>query len=118
MSRAVARAATAGWVGFVTANLTAAPAFAADPLGPSEGADPGTALGTGSALLLYVVGPLTLLLLIAAIVWLPGVRAGRYRPQRGWSASPVWFAGPPDPVAAVQDAHVGETARGGASGSW
>lgn len=118
MSRALPRAATAVLIGFATAALTATPAFAENPLGPSEGADPGTALGTGSALLLYVAGPLVLLLLIATIVWLPGVRAGRYRPQRGWSASPVWFAGPPDPVAAVQDAHVGETARGGASGNW
>ena len=118
MSRAVARAGTAGLTGFVMSALTVAPAFAQDPLGPSEGADPGQALGTVSALLLYVAGPLLLLLLVAAIVWLPGVRAGRYRPQRGWSASPVWFAGPPDPVAAVQDAHVGEITRGGASGSW
>ena len=55
----------------------------------------------------------------AALVWLPGMaKADRYRPQRGWSAAPVWFAGPPDPVAAVETADAGADTRGGASGDW
>jgi len=52
-------------------------------------------------------------------VWLPGaLRSHRYRPAKGWDASPVWFAGPPEPVAAVQAAEPGDVVRGGASGSW
>lgn len=119
MSRAVTRAATAGVTGLVTVLLTAAPAFAKDPLQDSEGADPGKGLSTGGALLLYVVLPLACAALISAIVWLPGaVRANRYRPNKPWTATPVWFAGPPHPVAAVQAASVGDVVRGGASGSW
>ena len=119
MSRAVARAATAGLTGLVTALLTASPAFADNPLGPSEGAVPGEGLSPGATLLLFVGAPVLGLLLVAAVVWLPGaVGSNRYRPQRGWTASPVWFAGPPDPVAAVQDAQVGDSMRGGARGSW
>ena len=119
MSRAVTRAATAGLTGLVTVLLTAGPAFAADPLGNSEGADPGKGLGTGGALLLYVGIPLISVALISAVVWLPGaVRANRYRPNRAWLAAPVWFAGPAEPVAAVQSAVTGDVVRGGASGSW
>lgn len=99
--------------------LAAAPALADNPLAPQEGADQGSGMSTGAALLLFVVLPVAILLLLSAVVWLPGaVRSGRYRPQRGWTAAPVWFAGPADPVAAVETAHVGTTARGGASGDW
>lgn len=113
------RAATAGLTGLVTVLLTAAPALAKDPLGPSEGADPGKGLGVAGALLLYVGAPLTLVAVISAVVWLPGaVRVNRYRPNKPWTASPVWFAGPPEPVAAVQAAELGDVVRGGASGSW
>ena len=120
MSRALPRAATAGLTGIVTVLLTAGPAFAGgNPIGPSEGADPGRGLGTGATLLLFVGGPLLMLMLVAGAVLLPGlVRANRYRPTKGWAAAPVWFAGPADPVTAVQDATVGDVVRGGASGSW
>jgi hypothetical protein len=119
VSRAVTRAATAGFAGLVTVLLTAAPAFAEDKLGPKEGADPGNGLGAGGTVLVYLVLPLTAALLISAVVWLPGaVRANRYRPNKGWLASPVWFAGPAEPVAAVQAAQLGDVVRGGASGSW
>ncbi len=119
MSRAVTRVATAGLAGLVTALLTAAPAFADNPIGPSEGADPGKSLGTGGTLLLYLVLPLVTVVLISAVVWLPGaMRSHRYRPNKAWTASPVWFAGPPEPLAAVQSADPGDVVRGGASGSW
>ena len=136
MNRVLSRAATAGLSGRVagamsvavavtvtvttlmTVLLTAAPAFAENPLGNAEGADPGKSLGTVVALLLYVALPLLALALIAAVVLLPGVRAHRYRPAKGWNASPVWFAGPPEPVAAVQAAELGDVVRGGASGGW
>ena len=101
--------------------LSAAPALASDrnPTGPADGDDPGKSLGPGATILLFVVLPLAVAAVVAAIVWLPGaLRSHRYRPARGWAAAPVWFAGPPEPVAAVQSAEVGDVVRGGASGSW
>lgn len=119
MSRAVTRLTTVGLSGLVTVFLTAVPALAADPVGPSEGADPGAGLGPAATLLLYVVTPVTACLLLAVVVLLPGaVRANRYRPAEGWSADPVWFAGPPDPQAALAGAQRGDVVRGGAHGSW
>ena len=84
------------------------------------GSDPGAAeVGATGAVLLYVLIPLAIALVIAALTWLPGmVRSSRYRPGAGWSAPPVWFAGPPDPAAAVETAQTGDLNRGGASGSW
>jgi hypothetical protein len=117
--RAATRVVTAGLAGLVTTVLTAAPAWAGDPLGPSEGADPGKGLGPGLAVLLYVGIPLAVFAVIAAVVLLPGaLRGHRYRPAEGWSAAPVWFAGPVDPDAAVAAAQPGDVTRGGASGSW
>lgn len=92
----------------------------ADHLGFVNGTAPETGgIGGFQALALFGLAPLSLLLVVAALVWLPGmVRGTRYRPAKGWSASPLWFGGPPDPAAAVEGAHVGEIVRGGASGSW
>lgn len=71
-------------------------------------------------LTILLILPLVIGGAIAAAAWLPGmVRGSRYRPQYGWSAAPVWFAGPSgDPVAAVVQAQAGELARGGTGGSW
>jgi hypothetical protein len=84
------------------------------------GYDPSAAeVGAAGAVVLYVLLPLAIALIVAALAWLPGmVRSSRYRPGAGWSAAPVWFAGPPDPAAAVEAAETGELNRGGASGSW
>ena len=84
------------------------------------GQDLGAAeVGASGAVVLYVLVPLLIALVIAALAWLPGmVRGSRYRPGAGWSAPPVWFAGPPDPAAAVEAAEAGDQNRGGASGSW
>ena len=99
--------------------LTAGPALADYPLGPSEGADPGAGLSPAATIGLYVGIPLAALLLVAALVWLPNVvGANKYRPGRAWAAAPVWFAGPVDAPAAVAAAEVGDVVRGGASGSW
>jgi hypothetical protein len=100
--------------------LSAGPAHAeTQNPGLIDGGDAASPIGVGTAIVLYVVLPLMLILLVAALVWLPGmVRGSRYRPQRGWTAPPLWFAGPIDPVAAVQSAEVGTTVRGGARGSW
>lgn len=71
-------------------------------------------------LALYLGIPLLIILLLAAAAWLPGVvRSRRYRPSGGWSAAPVWFAGPSgDPVEAVQSAQPGDDPRGGTGGTW
>jgi len=88
-------------------------------LGYEDGVAPAPSLTFLESLLLYVVAPAAILLLIAAVVWLPGmVRSSRYRPGRGWTAAPLWFGGPPDPAAAVESAVVGDVVRGGASGDW
>lgn len=119
MSRAVSRVAAACLTGALTTILTTAPALAGDPVGGSEGADPGKSLGPAGTILLFVVTPIGAFLLISALVLLPGaLRANRYRPAEGWDASPVWFAGPVDPDAAVAAAEPGDMARGGAHGSW
>ena len=102
-----------------TVLLTAAPALADNPTGPADGDDPGKGLGPGATILLFVVLPIAVATVIAVVVLLPGaMRTHRYRPAKGWTAPPVWFAGPQDAVAAVQSAEPGDVVRGGASGSW
>ena len=115
-----ARCAAAVPVAALGVVLAAGPALADhNPLAPQEGADEHAPISIGVALLLYGLLPLVILLVVAAISWLPGGRStARYRPTRGWSAAPVWFAGPADPVAAVETAHAGSRDRGGASGDW
>jgi len=69
--------------------------------------------------LLWVGLPLLLSAIIYALAWLPSARrTSRYRPQEGWNAEPVWFAGPADPLTAVERASTGDDARGGAGGAW
>ena len=85
-----------------------------DGVAPAEGG-----LTTLQTVLLFGVAPLAILLLIAALAWLPAMlRSSRYRPTRGWNAAPLWFGGPADPAAAVESAQTGDLVRGGASGSW
>jgi hypothetical protein len=93
---------------------------ATNHLGFEEGVAPQTeGISTLTAVVLYGLVPLLILLLVAAAAWLPGViRSNRYRPARGWTSRPVWFGGPADPAAAVESARVGDEVRGGASGSW
>ena len=100
--------------------LAAGPALAeGNPVGPSEGADPGPGLSAAGTIGLYVLLPLAILAAVTALVLLPGMmRGARYRPAKGWTAAPVWFAGPLDPAAAVAAAQPGDVVRGGGSGSW
>ena len=94
---------------------------ATNHLGFEDGVAPAAenSLTTMQAVLLYGLVPLAILLLTAALVWLPGmIRSSRYRPARGWNAPPLWFGGPADPAAAVESAQTGDVARGGASGNW
>lgn len=103
-----------------TVLLLAGPALAGgNPLGPREGADPGPGLSAAGTLAVFVLVPLAILGVISALVLLPGqLRGARYRPAKGWSVPPVWFAGPVDPVAAVAEATTGDVVRGGGSGAW
>jgi hypothetical protein len=116
LSRSAAAAASA----VATVVLTAGPALAdRNPVGPSEGADPGSGLSAAATIALFLLVPLAIVGTIAAFVLLPGlVRGTRYRPQMGWDVPPVWFAGPIDPVKALSDVTVGTAVRGGSSGSW
>lgn len=107
---AVACAATLGQV------CVAGSGYAESGTGPFNEM-PGKPLAAGPAVFLFVVLPLVILLATAALVWLPGVaRSPRYRPQRGWSAPPLWFAGPTD--AATAPAAGDDLVRGGAHGEW
>ncbi len=91
-----------------------------DQLGFANGvAPPAEGISRLEVFLFYVVAPLGIMVVIAVLVLLPGiVRGSRYRPGRGWSAPPLWFGGPADPVAAVEAAETDSLTRGGASGSW
>lgn len=90
-----------------------------EQLGYQDGVAPVEGISLLEGLALYVLAPLAILLVVFALAWLPGVvRSSRYRPGRGWTAAPLWFGGPPDPVAAVEQAEVGDVVRGGASGEW
>jgi hypothetical protein len=115
------RSVTAGVTGAVlTVLLSAGPALAEfDPLGRDDGGDPGEGLSALQTIGLYVLVPALIYGFITALVMLPGlIRGSRYRPNRGWSAPPVWFAGPPNPTDAVESAASEDVTRGGASGSW
>lgn len=93
----------------------AGPAAAAQ----DAGSDPNAGIGLVAALLLFVLVPLALLVGIGGLAWVTGGgRGSRYRPTRGWTAAPLWFAGPPDPAAALASAPADDLARGGARGSW
>jgi hypothetical protein len=113
-------ATTAALAAMSVVVLTAGPALAdRNPLGPREGADPGSGLSPAATIALYVLVPLGIIAFISSLVLLPGlVRGTRYRPTMGWDAPPVWFAGPLDPEAAVSNAQPGDITRGGSSGSW
>lgn len=93
---------------------------ATNHLGFEEGVAPASeGLSTVQAVLIFTLVPLVILLVTAALVWLPGmIRNNRYRPSRGWNAAPLWFGGPADPAAAVESAQPGDVVRGGASGNW
>jgi hypothetical protein len=104
----------------LTVLLTAAPAVAGyDPDGPQEGVRSKAGMSPLETIAVFVLIPAAIVLVIGGLAWLTGAEKGsRYRPQRGWSGSPIWFAGPPDPAGAVAGADTGSLVRGGASGSW
>jgi len=100
--------------------LSAGPALAGyNPDGPQEGVHSTDHLSPLATVGLFVLVPAAILLVVGGLAWITGADKGvRYRPQRGWTARPIWFAGPPDPAGAVAGADPGSLVRGGASGSW
>jgi hypothetical protein len=87
--------------------------------GLENGEQPGSHLGLGAALAIYLAIPAGLFAIISLLVVLPNlVRRPRYRPGRPWPHAPVWFAGPDQPDAAVRSAVPALQARGGASAEW
>lgn len=122
-ARAARRIAVTLSSAVVLALLSAGPALA-EPnsnLGPREGADTSSGLTGGETLLLLVGLPFAFVIVVAFLFGVGSLaRAERYRPGNDWSAPPVWFAGPHEPVAAVEAATQTSTAavRGGASGDW
>ena len=105
----------------LTVLLTAGPALADyDPNGVQEDIRPSSpGLSPLEAIGLFVLIPAAILLVVGGLAWITGAeKHERYRPTRGWTAKPVWFAGPPDPAGAVAGADTAGIVRGGASGSW
>jgi hypothetical protein len=84
---------------------------------PDDGEVRGPSLGTGNTILLFVVIPVGVFLIIAALAVLPSALSRpRYRPGKPWDHDPRWVGGPLDPNGAATGAE--ETARGGASAEW
>jgi hypothetical protein len=99
--------------------VTAGPALAA----AEEGSDPGSHLGIGLAILIFVGSPVALFIALAAGVYGPSaLRRPRYRPgQREWGYRSLWIGGPESPdtalTATVPDAVI-DVRGGGAGASW
>ncbi|HLZ37053.1 MAG TPA: hypothetical protein VKP64_04685 [Mycobacteriales bacterium] len=110
-------AAVAG--SLLLAVLLAAPALAATR---DDGEEPGRGLSSGQALLIFIGVPLAVAVLLGLLTYLPSIARGpRYRPERTWTANPVWFGGPDDPEEALRltsPEEIARTSRGGASAQW
>ena len=90
-----------------------------DPQAYPHGEQAGETDATGLGVMVILGMALVSAAIIGLLAYLPGLRRGsRYRPQKGWDAPPVWFAGPSDPVDAVQQAQPGDVKRGGTGGDW
>jgi hypothetical protein len=91
---------------------TAGPALA--KLKPDDGEVPGPSLGLANTLLLFVVIPIGVSLVIAALAVLPSALARpRYRPGKPWGHDPTWIGEPTAPTSAPSS-----SAQGGASAEW
>jgi hypothetical protein len=108
----------AGRIAVITAGVLvpifagAGPALA--KLKPDDGEVPGPSLGAGNTILLFVVIPVGVFLIIAALAVLPSALSRpRYRPGKPWDHAPTWIGGPGESAG-----ESGTTARGGASAEW
>ena len=105
----------------MTATVVVVPALPA--MAAEESVKPGPGLNTWLAILVFVVVPVALYLVLAALIWGPDIaRRPRYRPGlREWEHPPVWIGGPPDPDTALTrtptDAVV-DVRGGGAGAGW
>jgi len=89
------------------------------PHGEQSASQAGGQGGEGVPMLAVYGLALVIAAVVALLAWLPGmVRGARYRPAQGWTAAPIWFAGPSDPVAALEQAGTGDAGRGGTGGHW
>jgi hypothetical protein len=92
--------------------VTAGPALAT--LKPDDGEVPGPSLGIGNTLLVFVVIPLGVFLVIAALALLPSALSRpRYRPGKTWDHDPTWIGEPTGSPSAPSS-----SAQGGASAEW
>jgi len=97
--------------------LAAGAGLAGTALAADSGGGNQESLSAGTALLIFVVAPVALFLVVAALALIgSGSRRERYRPDRSWNRDAVWFGGPEEPSAEPAAAPVPGT--GGASGSW
>jgi hypothetical protein len=95
--------------------LAATPALA--NIKPDDGEHPGSSIGAGMIILLFVVVPVGAFLIISALALLPSTLARpRYRPGRPWDNEPVWVGGPGQDAPSSSTAP--GTAKGGASAEW
>ncbi|MBV9869315.1 MAG: hypothetical protein JO214_01690 [Frankiaceae bacterium] len=86
-------------------------------LKPDDGQVHGPSLGAGDTLLLFVVIPVGLFLLIAALSVLPSALSRpRYRPGKPWDHDAAWIGDPMESAPAPTG--IEPSARGGASAEW
>jgi hypothetical protein len=112
-TRRVAR--TAG-VALLTVPLLIATALPAAAQNEGEVPDP---LPLLPSLLIFGGIPILIFVVVGLLVFgLSALRKPRYRPAQGWDGDPVWYGGPEDPEAAVQQAEPKQPGRGGSSATW
>jgi hypothetical protein len=96
--------------------VVAAPAYAS---GPSDGDVHGPPLGIALTIVFFIVVPLAVLAILAALSAVPTLRHRRDRTPGGLlDQKALWFHGPVDVQSSLADVEPGETARGGASADW
>lgn len=116
-TRLAARLAVIATCMVVPVMVSAGPALA--KVKPDDGEVHGPSLGIGNTILLFVVIPIGVCLVIAALAVLPSALSRpRYRPGKPWDHEARWVAGPADSQAALTAAAPDPTARGGASAEW
>jgi hypothetical protein len=117
-SRTLARVAAVTVGALLPMLVAAGPALAS--VKPDDGEVPGSSLGLGMTILLFVVVPIGAFLLIAGLALLPSaLNKPRYRPGKSWDHEPVWIGGPAaDPQQAISATGYQPTAQGGASAEW
>lgn len=82
-------------VAFAGVTLVVAQAAPVAALERDDGDDPGSQLTKIEAVLLYGVVPVSIMLFIALLVWLPGMLKGnRGKPGINWDGQPEWYGGP------------------------